>query len=79
MPHGRCRQELDVSRLEAPEPLTRALMAVSALTPAEVLILHHRREPSQLLQYLTLRGLRCTVRPGTVAAVEIWIWQDSVH
>ncbi|GAB6044038.1 DUF2249 domain-containing protein [Endothiovibrio diazotrophicus] len=67
---------LDVSDLEPPEPLTRAIDAAEALTPGDYLRLRHRRHPCLLEEQLALRGLRCTILPaGRDEAVEVFIWR----
>lgn len=66
---------LDVSALEPPEPLERALAAIETLAPGEHLRLRHRREPHLLYPILAERGFdhRTVVRGE--ASYEVFIWR----
>lgn len=73
------RIELDVSGLEPPEPLERALDALDVLEPGDTLCLLHHREPFPLYGMLRERGFTYTARPGTRTAFEIIIRHDEGH
>ncbi len=68
---------LDVSGLEAPEPMVRALAALRELPRGSWLVLQHRRVPIPLLAMLDEMGLRHRTRPGTATDVEVLIWHDG--
>lgn len=68
---------LDVSELEAPEPLVRAIAALQTLTPGSYLRLRHRMKPCHLFDYLGQRGFDADTRQGKVAACEVFIWRQS--
>lgn len=68
---------LDVSELEPPEPMTRALAALRALAPDEYLLLRHRRVPVPLLPMLAELGFAHRVRPGRTTAVEVLAWRQG--
>jgi len=68
---------LDVSELEAPEPLVRALAAVQELAGGEYLRLRHRMKPCHLYGYLAEQGFESETRRGEVAACEVFIWRRS--
>jgi uncharacterized protein (DUF2249 family) len=48
---------LDVSKLEAPEPLIEATKALNNLQEGEVLLFQHRMNPKHLFTELKSRGL----------------------
>ncbi len=52
---------LDVSDLPPPEPLERALDALSMLAPGDRLLLEHRRQPYPLYDILKRMGYRWQV------------------
>jgi TusA-related sulfurtransferase len=52
---------LDVSMLEAPEPLIKAVLALDALKEGEVLFFHHRMNPKHLFHEIAVRNLSYTV------------------
>lgn len=68
---------LDVSALEAPEPLFAALDAVDALAPGEYLRLRHRREPHPLYAHLLERGCAWRVLDARLGAYEALIWRND--
>ena len=68
---------LDVSELEAPEPLLLALDAVKQLPPGCYLRLRHRMKPCQLYRNLELLGFDADTRQGEVAACEVFIWRRT--
>lgn len=47
---------LDVSELEAPEPMRQVLLALAALSYGQCLIIYHRKNPVPLYQKLTDLG-----------------------
>lgn len=55
---------LDVADLPPPEPLERALDALSSLTPGDRLLLHLKREPFPLYDLLRRMGYRWQVSGG---------------
>lgn len=73
-------QLLDVSDLEAPEPLVLALAALQELPDGAYLRLRHRMKPCQLYGYLAEKDFEADTRQGVVAACEVFIWRrtDSV-
>lgn len=74
MTANRPSRVLDVSGLEAPEPMVRALSALRELPRGSQLVLQHRRVPVPLLGMLDEMGFRHRSRPGTTTAVEVLIW-----
>jgi hypothetical protein len=68
---------LDVSTLEPPEPLVRALEAIEALERGQFLRMLHRREPLLLFETLEKRGYRYSVGAGRHTAFEILIWNGA--
>lgn len=66
---------LDVSRLPPPEPLERALAALSELAPGEYLRMLHWREPFPLYAVLADLGFAHAVRRGGEPPYEIRIWR----
>jgi len=47
---------LDVSELEAPEPMRQALVALAALSHGQCLVIYHRKNPVPLYPKLTALG-----------------------
>ncbi|RFA29954.1 hypothetical protein CAI21_09045 [Alkalilimnicola ehrlichii] len=68
---------LDVSELEAPEPLERVLRALEELPPGHYLRVLHRREPYLLYPQLDARGFRYRSLPGRQRPVEVMIWHAA--
>ncbi len=68
---------LDVSDLEPPEPLTRALDTVEQLTAGQYLRMLHRRDPCLLYGNLDNNGFKYFQRKGATTAVEIFIWREN--
>ena len=66
---------LDVTELEPPEPLERALQAVAALRAGCFVKMLHRREPLLLYPMLEERGFAWIARPGRDVPFEILIWR----
>ncbi len=70
---------LDVSELEAPEPLILALAALETLAPGSYLHLRHRMKPCHLYGYLEQQGFASDTREGDDGGCEVFIWrQDEV-
>jgi hypothetical protein len=64
---------LDVSALEAPEPLVRTLAAADALRPGQYLCMRHRRYPCLLEENLGKRGFLCRIiEQGEQVTSYIW-------
>lgn len=68
---------LDVSELEAPEPLVRALAALQALPEGAYLRLRHRMKPCHLYGHLAQQGFEADTRQGEAVACEVFIWRRS--
>lgn len=68
-------RHLDVSDLEAPEPLVQVLDAAESLAPGEYLRMYHRREPCLLYPNLDQRGFDHATRQGRDVACEVFIWR----
>lgn len=65
---------LDVSELEAPEPLMRAVAAIESLSRGEYLRFRHRMKPCHLYPVLEKHGLAWDTRQGEVVECELFIW-----
>lgn len=70
-----CR--LDVSELEAPEPLFIALDALDALQVGEYLHLIHRREPYPLYAHLLERQCAWRILRNGAGVYEALLWHLS--
>ena len=68
---------LDVSHLEPPEPLQKALEAIENLRQGEHLRMLHRRKPELLYPMLQKRGFSFHTFKGKQVAYEILIWKDG--
>ena len=68
-------RRVDVSELEAPEPLIRVLDEAERLAPGEYLHMYHRREPCLLYGNLEERGFAHDTRQGNGVACEVFIWR----
>ena len=69
---------LDVSELEPPEPLERALATAESLTPGAFVRMTHRRYPCLLEAQLAERGFRCIILGDDEDDfVEAFIWRDG--
>ncbi len=66
---------LDVSDLQPPEPLQRAVAALDDLATGQYLRLVHRRDPELLYPILDKRGHACRKRIGREGTVELLIWR----
>lgn len=70
-------RHLDVRDLAPPEPMVRALAALTALAADEYLLLIHRREPLPLYDLLARMGWRHRVHAAAPDRFEIQIWRES--
>lgn len=70
-------QVLDVSELEAPEPLVQALAALEHLPEGSYLRLLHRMKPCHLYGYLAEQDFETDTRQGASVACEVFIWRRS--
>ena len=71
---------LDVSQLEAPEPMTAILEAIEKLPPGNFLYVYHRREPFPLYTLLQEMNMKWLTRGDDSGMFHIHIWPagDSV-
>lgn len=69
--------ELDVSELEAPEPLVQAIDMLERLGVDSYLHLIHRMQPCKLYDYLADNGFFAETRKGASGLCEIFICHDS--
>ncbi len=67
-------QLLDVSALEAPEPLMRAVAALEVLPRGDYLRFCHRMKPCHLFAVLEKNGLAWDIRQGEEVECELFIW-----
>ncbi len=67
---------LDVRDLEPPEPLERALEALTTLPRGALLRMVHRREPHLLYPVLRREGFDYSVTPTDDGDFNILIWRD---
>lgn len=68
---------LDVSDLEPPEPLVRALEAVKGLSDKQFLHLKHRRKPCLLYENIEPLGFESETRDGGGGMCEVFIWKKG--
>ncbi|MEJ2407104.1 MAG: DUF2249 domain-containing protein [Candidatus Thiodiazotropha sp.] len=68
---------LDVSGLEAPEPLLRAIETLQSLERGEYLHLCHRMKPCHLYRFLEDNGFHSDTRCGTEHECEVFVWHDG--
>lgn len=69
---------LDVSELEAPEPLVQTLAAAEALQTGQFLRMIHRRFPCLLEENLVKRGFACRyIESGEQVITLIWRKRDA--
>lgn len=68
---------LDVSGLEAPEPLLRAIEALQSLAEGEYLHLCHRMKPCHLYRFLDEQGFGADTRRGSAFECELFIWREG--
>lgn len=70
-------QRLDVSELEAPEPLVNAIEALRGLSVGDYLRLFHRMKPCHLYRFLEENGFRSETRHGSFVECEVFIWHEE--
>ncbi|MGM0594184.1 MAG: DUF2249 domain-containing protein [Pseudomonadota bacterium] len=68
-------QWLDVSELEAPEPLLRAIAALERLPAGDFLHFCHRMQPCHLYRFLQENGFVADTRRGNHCECELFIWR----
>ena len=68
---------LDVSDLEAPEPLVRAQQALAELPEGALLHFKHRLWPRLLCERLPELGFDWEVRQGPKGGCELFIWRQG--
>jgi len=68
---------LDVSELEAPEPLLQAIDAVQELGPGEYLHFCHRMRPCHLYRFLDENGFHADTRHGNGYECEVFVWRQG--
>ena len=68
---------LNVSELEPPEPMERALEATEILAPGQYLRILHNREPFPLYTILEENGYKHRIREGQETLFEIFIWRKD--
>ncbi len=69
---------LDVSELEAPEPLVLAVRALEELKEDEVLLFKHRMNPRHLFNEIAARGMRYEIIKDEPNDFLMKIWRDDV-
>ncbi len=70
-------RRLDVSDLEAPEPLIRAISALELLGEGEYFHLIHRMAPCRLYAYMEQHALSNTTREGVDGNCELFAWHQG--
>ena len=68
---------LDVSELEAPEPLLQAIDTLQELGAGEYLRFCHRMKPCHLYAYLQENGFCAETRRGRRCECEVLIWRKQ--
>ena len=69
---------LDVSELEAPEPLVQAVRALEELGEDEVLLFKHRMNPRHLFNEIAARGMHYEIIKDEPNEFIMKIWRDNV-
>ena len=69
---------LDVSELEAPEPLVLAVRALDELGEDEVLLFKHRMNPRHLFNEIAARGMHYEIIKDEPNDFLMKIWRDDV-
>ena len=69
---------LDVSLLEAPEPLIQAVRALEELGEDEVLVFVHRMNPRHLFNEIAARGMQYEIIKDEPNEFIMKIWRDDV-
>ncbi len=67
---------LDVSDLEPPEPLVRALAAVDLLEEGQYLHMRHRREPCLLYSNLDQQGFS-HLTSASAGGFDVFVWRED--
>ncbi len=67
---------LDVSELEAPEPLIKAVTALEKLQKDEVLVFVHRMNPAHLFNEIPSRGMHYEIIRDEPNYFKMKIWRD---
>jgi len=70
-------RRIDVSALEAPEPLLDTLAACDELAAGDYLRMGHRMKQCLLYDELARRGFGHDTRRGATAACEVFIWRQG--
>lgn len=68
---------LDVSELEAPEPLVNAIAALEGLSEGDYLRFLHRMKPCHLYRFMEENGFSAETRRGSVAECEVFVWHTG--
>jgi len=68
---------LDVSDLEPPEPLLRALAALEQLPEGHFLRMIHRMKPRLLYERLPELGFQADTRQGKDGRCEVYLWREG--
>ena len=68
---------LDVSTLEAPEPLQQAISALEVLPFGDYLQLHHRIKPCHLYRYLDEHHFASDTRFAEGGDCEVFVWREG--
>ena len=69
---------LDVSLLEAPQPLIQAVHALDELKEDEVLLFKHRMNPRHLFNEIAARGMQYEIVKDEPNEFIMKIWRDDV-
>ncbi len=69
---------LDVSLLEAPEPLIQAVRVLDEVGEDEVLIFKHRMKPRHLFNEIAARGMRYEIIKDEPNDFLMRIWRENV-
>ncbi len=67
---------LDVSELEAPKPLVKAVIALEGLQKDEVLIFKHRMNPRHLFNEIAQRGMHYEILKDEPNDFMMKVWRD---
>lgn len=70
-------QRLDVSELEAPEPLVQAIEALQSLPHGDYLRFYHRMKPCHLYRFLEENGFASETRQGGSVVCEVFVWHQE--
>lgn len=70
-------RRLDVSELEAPEPLVNAITALEGLPEGDYLRFLHRMKPCHLYRFMEENGFSAETRRGSVVECEVFVWHTG--